>query len=158
MIFAVILLLIIIVYALNQRKEPIRIAYAGGVMLAFGLVSFFVFITLMSDMDFSGPAPGASVALPSLGNILLLIASGTILTLNGLILNKKKSGPSKTAYAGVALLIASVLFFISSIFINFDPFTTIFLSISLVLTPVGSIVTLTGFVIHKKKSTQQAEL
>jgi len=91
MIFAIIFLLIVIAYSYIRRKEPIRIAYAGGFLLAAGGISFIIFLSVISNFDFTVNRWEESVMMQTLLNTLILIPAGIIITVIGLVLNHRKS-------------------------------------------------------------------
>jgi|SRR5699024_10762010 len=163
MIFAIIFLLIVIAYSYIQRKEPIRIAYAGGFLLAAAAISLIIFVSVISNFDFGVNRGEETVMLQTLLSTLILTPAGIIITAIGLILIGR-TGKLKTAYAGLALLVTAILFFI--LFFNvtripiygIESAALILFAISIFLIPVGAFVTVVGLVIHWIKSRQTNNL
>lgn len=96
MIFAIIIILVAIAYSYSQREEPIRIAYAGGTALAAGAISFIIFLSIISNIGPVGQSGEQAVMLQTLLAALVLIPTGIIITIIGLVLNHRQSSKGES--------------------------------------------------------------
>ena len=91
MILALILLIIAIGYAYRRREEPMAMAAAGSSLLAVGIIALLIFALIATNILHFSESLEDIIALIAMGDSLILIPSGLILLITGLVLNSKKS-------------------------------------------------------------------
>ncbi|WP_462421946.1 hypothetical protein [Salinicoccus sp. Marseille-QA3877] len=91
MILALILLIIAIGYAYRRREEPMAMATAGSSLLAVGIIALLIFALIATNILHFSESLEDIIALIAMGDSLILIPSGLILLITGLVLNSKKS-------------------------------------------------------------------
>ena len=91
MILALILLIIAIGYAYKRREEPMVMATAGSSLLAVGIIALLLFALIATDILHFSESLEDIIALLAMADSLILIPSGLILMVTGLVLNRKKS-------------------------------------------------------------------
>lgn len=91
MILALILLIIAIGYAYRRREEPMAMATAGSSLLAVGIIALLIFALIATNILHFSESLEDIIALIAMGDSLILIPSGLILMVTGLVLNRKKS-------------------------------------------------------------------
>lgn len=91
MILALILLIVAIGYAYKRREEPMAMATAGSSLLAVGIIALLLFAVIATDILHFSESVEDIIALISMADSLILIPSGLILMITGLVLNRKKS-------------------------------------------------------------------
>lgn len=91
MILALILLIVAIGYAYKRREEPMAMATAGSSLLAVGIIALLIFALIATNILHFSESLEDIIALIAMGDSLILIPSGLILLITGLVLNSKKS-------------------------------------------------------------------
>lgn len=91
MILALILLIIAIGYAYKRREEPMAMATAGSSLLAVGIIALLLFALIAANILHFSASVEDIIALLAMADSLILIPSGLILMVTGLVLNRKKS-------------------------------------------------------------------
>ena len=91
MILALILLIVAIGYAYKRREEPMAMATAGSSLLAVGIIALLIFALIATNILHFSESLEDIIALIAMGDSLILIPSGLILMVTGLVLNRKKS-------------------------------------------------------------------
>lgn len=91
MILALILLIVAIGYAYKRREEPMAMATAGSSLLAVGIIALLLFAVIATDILHFSESVEDIIALIAMADSLILIPSGLILLVTGLVLNRKKS-------------------------------------------------------------------
>jgi len=91
MILALILLVLAIAYAYKRREEPMAMATAGSSLLAVGIIALLLFAVIATDILHFSENVEDVIALLAMADSLILIPSGLILLVTGLVLNRKQS-------------------------------------------------------------------
>lgn len=91
MILALILLIVAIGYAYKRREEPMAMATAGSSLLAVGIIALLIFALIATNILHFSESLEDIIALIAMADSLILIPSGLILMVTGLVLNRKKS-------------------------------------------------------------------
>lgn len=89
MILGIILVTLAITYAIAHRTEPLKIIYSGVALLVLGGVFILAINIALSGGFARGSGWEQDVAVVSIYSALAVIPSGVILTIVGIVMNKK---------------------------------------------------------------------